>query len=338
MLDVSLVDGLTNPIKFNVEDGATRTLTIQADVLGVTLGGFDLYVYRFNDAIQQYEKYQVQPNWVTAVLGGKSKDYTITLPGGDYLFLLNAGGGLALLTSYTLNIQADHTYAVDSLSASTTGNILTNDSAPAGTVISDVNGVAVSATGPTSIVGQYGTLTIDAKGNYTYTLKSGLGADSINTPDSFVYTVKAPNGDTGSASLNIKPTPQALDAVNDTSSQMAVTTLQDTSQPFSDTSVGSASWTTVLGPSSKSGTGTVEVAAGTAVQNVVLHFNVASGLTLGGLNVTRRCMTAMASRLPGIPSTADCWSAVLSISPSTDWCCTQGTIASTIPATLVHWG
>ncbi|ATF48494.1 large repetitive protein [Citrobacter werkmanii] len=286
VLDVSLVNGLTNPIKFNVEDGATRTLTIQADVLGVTLGGFDLYVYRFNDAIQQYEQYRVQPNWVTAVLGGKSKDYTITLPGGDYLFLLNAGGGLALLTSYTLNIQADHTYAVDSLSASTNGNILANDSAPAGTVITDVNGVAVNLTGTTRIEGQYGTLTIDAKGNYSYTLKSGLGADSINTPDSFVYTVKAPNGDTGSASLNIKPTPLALDAVNDTSSQMAVTTLQDTSQPFSDTSVGSASWTTVLGPSSKSGTGTVEVAAGTAVQNVVLHFNVASGLTLGGLNVT----------------------------------------------------
>lgn len=286
VLDVSLVDGLTNPIKFNVEDGATRTLTIQADVLGVTLGGFDLYVYRFNDAIQQYEQYRVQPNWVTAVLGGKSKDYTITLPGGDYLFLLNAGGGLALLTSYTLNIQADHTYAVDSLSASTNGNILANDSAPADTVITDVNGVAVNLTGTTRIEGQYGTLTIDAKGNYSYTLKSGLGADSINTPDSFVYTVKAPNGDTGSASLNIKPTPQALDAVNDTSSQMAVTTLQDTSQPFSDSSVGSASWTTVLGPSSKSGTGTVEVAAGTAVQNVVLHFNVASGLTLGGLNVT----------------------------------------------------
>lgn len=286
VLDVSLVDGLTNPIKFNVEDGATRTLTIQADVLGVTLGGFDLYVYRFNDAIQQYEQYRVQPNWVTAVLGGKSKDFTITLPGGDYLFLLNAGGGLALLTSYTLNIQADHTYAVDSLSASTNGNILANDSAPAGTVITDVNGVAVNLTGTTRIEGQYGTLTIDAKGNYSYTLKSGLGADSINTPDSFVYTVKAQNGDTGSASLNIKPTPLALDAVNDTSSQMAVTTLQDTSQPFSDSSVGSASWTTVLGPSSKSGTGTVEVAAGTAVQNVVLHFNVASGLTLGGLNVT----------------------------------------------------
>ncbi|MEG2223022.1 MAG: Ig-like domain-containing protein [Citrobacter sp.] len=286
VLDVSLVNGLTNPIKFNVDDGATRTLTVQANVLGVTLGGFDLYVYRFNDAIQQYEQYRVQPNWVTALLGGSSKAYTITLPGGDYLFLLNASGGLTLLTGYTLNIQADHTYAVDSLSTSTNGNILANDSAPANTVITEVNGVEVSGTGTTSIVGQYGTLTIDAKGNYTYTLKSGLGADSINTPDSFVYTVKAPNGDIGSASLNIKATPQALDAVNDTSSQMAVTTLQDTSQPFSDASVGSASWTTVLGPSSKSGSGFVEVAAGTAVQNVVLHFNVASLLTLGGLNVT----------------------------------------------------
>ena len=148
-----------------------------------------------------------------------------------------------------------------------------------------MNGVTVNATGTTRIDGQYGTLIIDAKGNYTYTLKSGLGADSINTPDSFVYTVKAPNGDTGSASLNIKATPQALDAVNDISSQMAVTTLQDTSQPFTDTSVGNASWNTLLVPSSKSGTGTIEVAAGTAVQNVVLHFNVASGLTLGGLNV-----------------------------------------------------
>ncbi|EMF0720256.1 BapA prefix-like domain-containing protein [Citrobacter freundii] len=300
VLDVSLVNGLTSPIKFNVDDGATRTLTVQADVLGVTVGGFDLYIYRFNDAIQQYEQYRIQPNWITALLGGKSKDYTITLPGGDYLFLLSASGGLALLTTYTLNIQADHTYAVDSLSASTNGNILANDSAPANTVITEVNGVAVSGTGTTRIDGQYGTLTIDAKGNYTYTLKSGLGADSISTPDSFVYTVKAPNGDTASASLNIKATPQALDAVNDISSQMAVTTLQDTSQPFTDNSVGKATWDAkLLAATSQSGTGTIEIAAGTAVQDVVLHFNVASGLTLGGLNVTWTLYDSKGARIAG---------------------------------------
>ncbi|BBV29645.1 BapA/Bap/LapF family large adhesin [Citrobacter werkmanii] len=287
VLDVSLVNGLTNPIKFNVDDGATRTLTVQANVLGVTVGGFDLYIYRFNESIQQYEQFRVKPNWVTAVLAGGSTEYTITLPGGDYLFLLNASGGLALATTYTLDIKADHTYAVDSLSASTNGNLLVNDSAPANTVITEVNGVAVNGTGITTINGQYGTLTIDAKGNYTYTLKSGLGADGINTPDSFVYKVRAPNGDTGSASLNITATPQALDAVNDISPLMAVTTQADTSRSFTDNSVGNASWNAqLLSATSQNGTGTIEVAAGTAVQNAILHFNVASGLTLGGLTVT----------------------------------------------------
>ena len=229
----------------------------------------------------------MKPNWVTAVLAGGSTEYTITLPGGDYLFLLNASGGLALATTYTLDIKADHTYAVDSLSASTNGNLLVNDSAPANTVITEVNGVAVNGTGITTINGQYGTLTIDAKGNYTYTLKSGLGADGINTPDSFVYKVRAPNGDTGSASLNITATPQALDAVNDISPQMAVTTQADTSRSFTDNSVGNASWNAqLLSATSQNGTGTIEVAAGTAVQNAILHFNVASGLTLGGLTVT----------------------------------------------------
>ena len=287
VLDVSLVNGLTNPIKFNVDDGATRTLTVKASVLGVTVGAFDLYVYRFNESIQQYEQFRVKPNWVTALLGGSSTDYTITLPGGDYLFLLNASGGLTLLTGYTLDIKADHTYAVDSLTATTNGNLLVNDSAPANTVITEVNGVAVSGSGTTTINGQYGTLTIDARGNYTYTLRSGLGADGINTPDSFVYKVRAPNGDTGSASLNITATPLALDAVNDISSQMAVTTQADTSRSFTDNSVGNASWSAqLLSPTSQNGTGVIEVATGTAVQNAILHFNVASGLTLGGLTVT----------------------------------------------------
>ncbi|WP_373365741.1 BapA/Bap/LapF family large adhesin [Citrobacter braakii] len=282
VLDVSLVNGLTNPIKFNVDDGATRTLTVQANVLGVTLGGFDLYVYRFNESIQQYEQYRVQPNWVTALLGGSSSAYTITLPGGDYLFLLNASGGLTLLTSYTLNIQADHTYAVDSLSATTNGNLLVNDSAPANTVITEVNGIVVNGTGTTTINGQYGTLTIDAKGNYTYTLRSGLGADGINTPDSFVYKVRAPNGDTGSASLNIKPTPQPLDAVNDVSSTMAVSTVQD-SAAYGSGALGTATIPT-LG-NKATGTGSFDIATNDVLKSATLNFNIGTLITVGTLGI-----------------------------------------------------
>ncbi|ECN9944356.1 hypothetical protein ABN88_22900, partial [Salmonella enterica subsp. enterica serovar Infantis] len=215
VLNANLLDDMSNPIIFDVEDGSTRTMTIQGTVGGVTLAStFDLYIYRFNDAIQQFEQYRVQKGWInTLLLNGNSQPLTVTLPGGEYLFVLNTASGISALTGYTLNISQDHTYAVDSTTANTTGNVLTNDIVPPDAVITEVNGVAVPASGSTTINGLYGTLSIDAKGNYTYTLKNGVGADSIKSPDSFVYTVRAQNGDTDTASLNITPTPQALNAV-----------------------------------------------------------------------------------------------------------------------------
>lgn len=55
---------------------------------------------------------------------------------------------------------------------------------------------------------------------------------------------------------------------------------------YSDTTVGTASWTTALLSSTQgSGSGTFVVDANTALHNVSLHFNVASLLALGGLTV-----------------------------------------------------
>lgn len=144
------------------------------------------------------------------------------------MFVLNTASGISVLTGYTLAISRDHTYAVDSITANTTGNVLTNDVVPTDALLTEVNGVAIAATGTTEVNGLYGSLIIDARGNYTYTLKNGVGADSIKTPDSFIYTVKAPNGDTDTASLNITPTAVALDAINDVSDTLSVATLQDT--------------------------------------------------------------------------------------------------------------
>lgn len=230
VLNANLLDDMTNPIIFNVEEGATRTMTLQGTVGGVSLvSTFDLYVYRFNDAIQQYEQFRVQKGWInTLLLAGQSQPLTLTLPGGEYLFVLNTASGISVLTGYTLAISQDHTYAVDSITANTTGNVLTNDVAPTDALLTEVNGVAIAATGTTEVNGLYGSLIIDARGNYTYTLKNGVGADSIKTPDSFIYTLKAPNGDTDTASLNITPTARALDAINDVSDTLSVATLQDT--------------------------------------------------------------------------------------------------------------
>ncbi|HAD4485113.1 TPA_asm: BapA prefix-like domain-containing protein [Salmonella enterica subsp. enterica serovar Typhi str. CT18] len=285
VLNANLLDDMTNPIIFNVEESATRTMTLQGTVGGVSLvSTFDLYVYRFNDAIQQYEQFRVQKGWInTLLLAGQSQPLTLTLPGGEYLFVLNTASGISVLTGYTLAISQDHTYAVDSITANTTGNVLTNDVAPTDALLTEVNGVAIAATGTTEVNGLYGSLIIDARGNYTYTLKNGVGADSIKTPDSFIYTLKAPNGDTDTASLNITPTARALDAINDVSDTLSVATLQDTAA-WLDSSVGSASWG-LLGKSG-SGSGTFDVATGTVLKGASLVFDVSTLITLGNLNIS----------------------------------------------------
>ncbi|MDP5160239.1 BapA/Bap/LapF family large adhesin, partial [Enterobacter ludwigii] len=285
-LGLNLLDDLSNPIIYNVEEGTTRTMTIQASVGGVALASvFDLYVYKFNNATQTFEQMRVEPGWLRApLLGGTSSQLTLNLPAGEYLFLLNTAAGITALTAYTLNVLEDHVYSVSSVGETTTGDVLDNDVAT-GAVVSEVNGVAVNSSGLTDIQGEYGTLSINASGQYTYTLKAGVGADAISTPDTFVYTITAPNGAKDTASLNITPTARAMDAVNDVSTAMDVTSVHHTTT-YSDTTVGTASWTTALLSSTQgSGSGTFVVDPNTALHNVSLHFNVASLLALGGLTV-----------------------------------------------------
>ena len=286
-LGLNLLDDLANPIIYNVEEGTTRTMTVQASVGGVALASvFDLYIYKFNNATQTFEQMRVEPGWLRApLLGGTSTQLTLNLPAGEYLLLLNTAAGITALTAYTLNVLQDHVYSVASVSESTTGDVLADDIAPAGTVVSDVNGVAVNSSGLTEITGEYGTLRINAAGEYTYTLNSGVGADHISTPDTFVYTITAPDGSKDTASLNITPTARPMDAVNDVSTAMDVTTVHHTAA-YSDTTVGSASWNAALLVSTQgSGSGTFVVDPNTALHNVVLSFNVASLLTLTGLTV-----------------------------------------------------
>lgn len=286
-LGLNLLDDMTNPIIYNVEEGTTRTMTIQASVGGVALASvFDLYVYKFNNATQTFEQVRVESGWLRApLLSGTSSQLTLQLPAGEYLFLLNTASGITALTAYTLSVLQDHVYSVSSISETTTGDVLANDPVPAGTLVTEVNGVAVNGTGTTTIQGEYGTLTINSSGQYTYTLRSGVGVDHISTPDTFVYTVTAPDGTKDTASLNITPTAQPMNAVNDVSAVMDVTSVHHTSA-YSDTTVGTASWTTALLSSTQgSGSGTFVVDPNTALHNASLHFNVASLLSLGGLTV-----------------------------------------------------
>lgn len=281
-LSLDVLANMTTPLSFHVQDGSTRVMSLTGSVGGVTVGTFDLYIYRFNAATQQYDQYKVVTSWITAFLGGKSIPTDIILPGGDYIFMLN-GNGISVATGYSIAFNQDHTYGVDSLLASTSGNVLANDVAPTGSIITFVNGTAISATGTTVIKGLYGTLTIDAKGNYTYNLTKGTGADSINTPENFIYTVKGPNGDTDSASLSISLTPKALNAIDDVSSAILVSTIQD-SISYSNNTMNATSSSSSK-PAGSNSTD-FDVAANTSLTLTSINFKIASGLASGNFGFT----------------------------------------------------
>ncbi|TPO07483.1 type I secretion C-terminal target domain-containing protein, partial [Mesorhizobium sp. CU2] len=66
----------------------------------------------------------------------------------------------------------------------------------------------------TQIVGQYGTLTLQADGSYSY--KATANAISSNATDTFVYTVKDGDGDTSTTTLTINVANVTLAPVNQT--------------------------------------------------------------------------------------------------------------------------
>jgi VCBS repeat-containing protein len=289
VLSLDVLSNLSNPIIYNVDQGTTRTMTLQANV-----GASPLARYLTCTSTSSTP----QPRPISSIatkkladrpaVGGVSSKLTVDLPPGEYLFLLNTASGITALTGYTLNVLEDHVYTVSSTTGSTTGNVMADDIMPTGVTatVTDVNGVHVNATGVTTIQGLYGSLTIDAQGNYTYTLRSGVGADKISTPDTFVYTITDSNGHKDSASLNITPTPHALDAINDVSKQVVFDTTQHIAA-WSDTTVGTTNWTTALFKStSGTGSGTFVVDPNTALHNIVLHFDISSLLPLGGLGVS----------------------------------------------------
>jgi VCBS repeat-containing protein len=70
-----------------------------------------------------------------------------------------------------------------------------------GALLSFVNGIAVTATGMTTIDGDYGTLEISADGSYTYTPDENL--EYLGMTDVFVYTLTQPDGDSDTAQLVI---------------------------------------------------------------------------------------------------------------------------------------
>jgi VCBS repeat-containing protein len=214
VLGAGVIDNvIKNSVQFNVDENQVREVTVYADAGGVTVGTMNLNLYKMNETTREWELQSVKENWVTAVLGGKSKDTDFVLDEGQWMFVMSGGLGLAILTGYTLKFTSDTTldYAnATSISGAIPGNILIDndsnfsyDELPAGTILASVNSTAVSESGTTNIVAEHGTLTVRANGSYDYQVdpdfRGPYGYEEV-----FTYKAMSPKGSVISATLTIQ--------------------------------------------------------------------------------------------------------------------------------------
>ncbi len=278
-LTLSSVVGLTllgnTTVTLEVYDETTGTWTaVASSATGTSLLGVDLLI---------------SGNTVTFSASG--------LDEGTYRVTMEVTGvSLSVLPTLTLDATVtdiDYT-EVSAVSGSTSGNVLTDTDATAGTDTVDANTVVtevensssvttdVASTGTTTINGQYGTLVIAADGTYTYTLNdstSGLGQT-----ETFTYTISS-GATTSTATLDIYIDPTAYSA-----DSVAVADTADLSADASNaetagvTDTISYSWLLSGLGGETSGTSSFTVASGT-VETVTVTVASSQSVSVGGNTV-----------------------------------------------------
>jgi len=108
----------------------------------------------------------------------------------------------------TLNVTTETLTHLDEIVASApvdaTGNVLADDTLASvftKFLVQDENGDFIEVTEAKTVTGDFGTLTINPDGSYTYTPNADL--DAINQVDQFTYRLEHPNGTVSDATLAI---------------------------------------------------------------------------------------------------------------------------------------
>jgi len=183
-------------LAFTVEPGHSQDLTFTFDaLLGVeALGDYRIVVQKWDD---------VNGTWTTidglqegasileiSVLDADTYGVEQRLDSGQYrAFVTFEGVGLSLFNELAIaGTDYDYTDIAGYEAVPVSGNVMGNDPVTTDdTVVQSVNGVMVTGPG-TEIEGQYGTLSIDPDGNFTYTPFETDG-NGIGQVDTFVYTL-----------------------------------------------------------------------------------------------------------------------------------------------------
>ncbi|MDT0217213.1 VCBS domain-containing protein [Alcaligenes sp. AB3] len=139
-------------------------------------------------------------------LGGSKAGITLEdLPAGEYR-VMGGASGVGIGTLLTVNADVDlfdHTEIGGFDVTAVSGNVLDNDAAGEGAKVTHINGEQVGANGTTTFEGEYGTLTIGADGEFTYTPNNTDGS-GIGQVETFEYTIKAADGSISTAKIHVR--------------------------------------------------------------------------------------------------------------------------------------
>lgn len=226
----TVLTGFSKVFNFTVASGTSvdPTLTL------TTSGALALY----DGATFTLQVQDANGNWVTLgnasngaalnvlLLAGQGVQVDIsTLLGGNYRLVV-ASNGIGVLTTVNTNLQLDITSLTQfngTAGAVLNGNVVTDVGTDGtadvtgpdnGAVVQVLrNGAFVSTAGGTTVQGLYGTLNIDAQGNYTYTANGSV--NSVGKVDVFTYQLVHPNGLADTANLYVRiDSPQAAEVWN----------------------------------------------------------------------------------------------------------------------------
>ncbi|XZG37327.1 hypothetical protein GAB803_03127 [Acinetobacter baumannii] len=202
IVDLQLLTVDTVDFTIGAGQEGVATFNFNSLIGASALGDYNVVLQKYNDVTGQWEAVNgtgdrsllnltLLGNTPTAQIGGLTE--------GEYRAFLSFNGLVGGAVAVTLNGSVDvYNPAVitgyDVVAAH--GNLISDpntngdvDIATPNSIISEVNGVAVSAS-PTEIIGTHGTLLIYANGDYTYT----PNADSagLGQVDQFTYTLLDP--------------------------------------------------------------------------------------------------------------------------------------------------
>ncbi|KZX36315.1 hypothetical protein A6V30_07940 [Wohlfahrtiimonas chitiniclastica] len=201
--------GADGGMNISVKEDQWKELTFEGNAGGVSLGGtYTLYVYKFNAVTNEYILVHEQKDWFTTVIAGKANPITLQFGEGEYKAILSSDKGVSLLTGATLSVSHEKVFAYDTptkLEGEVKGDVTPDSS----TILLKVNDQAIEPGQDYVIKGQYGELTINGSGEYTYSVTKPMDAPKdwkapYGKIDSFRLVTQDAKGHTVVDGLNIK--------------------------------------------------------------------------------------------------------------------------------------